>query len=271
MQLPLVLEPEQLAQQLDNDEFLILDLSKAENYAQGHIPGAIHVDYRQIIHGQKPVPGALPDLSHLQKLCRAIGLTESKHVVAYDDEGGGRACRLLWTLHALGHERCSVVNGGIIAWAKEGHPISREIPAPVTSDYTAKLNDGPVAGKEEILSRLGAPDLKLLDARTPEEYSGTNRKASTAKFGHIPGAVNLNWLDTMDKQRNYRFLPDSTLQAMLDDLGVRKDQDVIVYCMTHHRSAHSYVMLKHLGYPRVRGYPGAWFEWGNSPNTPVET
>ena len=58
---------------------------------------------------------------------------------------------------------------------------------------------------------------------------------------------------------------------MYEKLGVTPDKEVIVYCQTHHRSSHTYVILKALGYPRVKGYPGAWSEWGNSPDTPVET
>jgi thiosulfate/3-mercaptopyruvate sulfurtransferase len=74
----------------------------------------------------------------------------------------------------------------------------------------------------------------------------------------------------MDPQRHRRLLPAQTLRSMLQDLGVTPDKEVITHCQTHHRSAHTYVMLKHLGYDRVRGYPGSWSEWGNRDDTPVE-
>lgn len=269
--LPLIIEPAQLEKLLgsdDNDEIIVIDLSKAENYSQGHIPGAIFVDYRNVINGLMPVPGRIPEISQLQELARSIGLTEYSHVVAYDDEGGGKASRFLWTLHVLGHQRCSLLNGVIFSWANEGHPLSRDVPKVAASDFKATLHDGPVANKADILARLHDPKLKLIDARSAEEYNGS--KSRTAKAGHIPGAVNLNWMDTMDRDHHYRFLPDTVLQEMLDRRGVSKDNDVIVYCMTHHRSAHCYVMLRHLGYPSVKGYPGSFLEWGNSPDTPVQ-
>jgi thiosulfate/3-mercaptopyruvate sulfurtransferase len=91
-----------------------------------------------------------------------------------------------------------------------------------------------------------------------------------ARGGHIPGAVNLNWTLAMDEQRQLRCKADATLRALLETIGVTPDKEVILYCQTHHRSAHTYLVLKHLGYPRVRGYAGAWSEWGNDPTLPVE-
>ena len=70
---------------------------------------------------------------------------------------------------------------------------------------------------------------------------------------------------------NLRFKPEAALRAMLESIGVTPDKEVIVHCQTHHRSAHTSAVLKSLGYERVRGYDGSWSEWGNDPDTPVET
>ncbi len=122
--------------------------------------------------------------------------------------------------------------------------------------------------KDYILSRLGQPDLTLLDTRSPAEYEGRDVRA--ARGGHIPGAVNLNWIEAMDQTRQLRFKADPVLRRMLAAIGVTPDKEVIVYCQTHHRSAHTYIVLRHLGYQRLRAYPGAWSEWGNTPGLPVE-
>ena len=108
----------------------------------------------------------------------------------------------------------------------------------------------------------------LLDARSTDEYLGSKRFAE--RGGHIPGAVNLDWMQTMDRNRGLRFKPAEELRTMLTSLGVTPDREVVCYCQSHHRSAHSCMMLKSLGFARVRGYPGAWSDWGNSPDTPIE-
>ena len=88
--------------------------------------------------------------------------------------------------------------------------------------------------------------------------------------GHIPGAVNMEWTEAMDKQHDLRLKSARDLLHMLESQGISKDKTVIVYCQTHHRSAHTYIMLKSLGYENVKGYPGSWSDWGNEPNTPIE-
>ncbi len=267
--LPLLVEPEDLKPRLREPSLLIVDLCQANNYAEAHIPGAVHLEYANLLLGAKPAPGLLPDEARLSATLSGIGLTPDKHIVAYDVEGGGRACRFIWTLDALGHPASSLLNGGLFAWANEGHPLLQQPAEPAPSNYQAVIGDQVVATRDYIEQHLNDGQVALLDARTPEEYNGTNVRA--ARGGHIPGAVNLNWLDTVDRTRNYRLLPDDALLAMLAKLGLRDDQEVITYCQTHHRSAHSYVMLRHLGFDKAKGYPGAWAEWGNNPDTPVET
>ena len=268
---PPLLEPEQLQSSLADPAILIVDLSDPGRYAAGHIPGAVRLDYSELILGIPPAPGLLPDAAQLGAVLSRIGLTSDQHVIAYDAEGNGRACRLLWTLVTLGHSRLSLLNGGIQAWEAAGGPLEAGSLVPTASAYQARFDDPPtaIADRVYILNRLGQPDLALVDTRTPAEYAGLDVRA--ARGGHIPGAVNFNWTDAMDPQRQLRLQPAPVLRQLLDRRGVTLDKEVIVYCQTHHRSAHTYWVLRSLGYTRVRGYPGAWSEWGNDPGLPVET
>lgn len=267
--LPLVAEPYDLENNLDADEIVVVDLSRAPVYTRNHIPGAVHLDFSNITANRPPVMGLLPSETDLSNLLSSIGVSADCHVVAYDDEGGSKACRLLWTLDVAGHKHFSLLDGGLQAWINENHPVSSQAEEISETEYTVKYsNTKATTDKKYILSHLDKQSVTLVDARTPGEYEGTDKRAH--RGGHIPGAINLEWARAIDHQRNLRLKSKSELLSLYAGKGITPDNEIITYCQTHTRSAHSYIVLKYLGYPRVKGYPGSWSEWGNDPETPIE-
>ncbi len=267
--LKFLIEPEQLQSLLERKDLMIVDVGDTDAYQLERIPGAVHVDYLNLVSGQPPASGQLPSVEVLQDTLSTIGLTGEQHVVAYDAEGNGRASRLLWTLDVLGHSGSSLLNGGFTAWKNEGYPIERSAPRPIErSNYIVHLNGRSQADKNYVLMNLGESDVGFLDARSPMEFQGFDVRS--LRGGHIPGARNVNWLDTIDRARNNRFKSNEELLQMLAEQGLTPDKEIITYCQTHHRSSHSYAMLKSLGFDRIRGYAGSWSEWGNSQDTPIE-
>ncbi|MBO67434.1 MAG: thiosulfate sulfurtransferase [Acidiferrobacteraceae bacterium] len=267
----IVIDSKTLHARLDNPDLRIVSLCGSNEFRYKRIPGAISIDYNEVIDGNKPIIGQIPSNEKLQRLTDRIGLRAGLHVIAYDDEGGGYAARLAWTLHLIGHEAVSVLDGGIHAWLHDGYRIiTHEIDLeyenrPHTSEV---VNANVLATRDYILARLNLPSLQLLDVRSKEEYLGLRRLA--LRGGHIPGAVNLEWVQAIDKKRQLRLKNQHELNAMLSELGITHNQEIVVYCQTHHRSAHSWMMLRHLGFSEVRGYAGSWSEWGNDPDTPIE-
>jgi len=266
--LPLLIEPDRLEESLGSDNILVVDLNTAETYLKMHIPGAVHLEYLRIIASERPVMGLVPDDETLAALFSSLGIDANTHVIAYDDEGGGRAARLLWTLEVAGHTHYSLLNGGLHSWANEGHPLETTPVPPAAKTFHVNRHTGVSADSRYILEQLDNADCRLLDVRSPDEYSGIKKFAERA--GHIPGATNLNWTEAIDISRNMRLKPDNELQALLTPRGITPDREVITYCQTHHRSAHSWLVLKCLGYERIKGYPGSWSDWGNNPELPVE-
>ncbi len=267
--LPLILEPAELRPLLGSDEILVLDLSRENTHRDLHIPGARFLDYAALVEDRPPASGLLPAAAVLAQRLGDAGIGPDTRVVAYDDEGGGKAARLIWTLHALGHRHGSLLNGGLQAWANERQPLDRKPARAEAASFHAATNPEVTADAEYILSRLDDPGLALLDARSAEEYTGARR--FSARPGRIPGAVNLDWTEAMDRTRNLRMKPADRLTQTLAGLGVTPDKEVVVYCQTHHRSSYLYVALKALGFERVRGYPGSWSDWGNRLDLPTET
>ncbi|GGX95107.1 sulfurtransferase [Litchfieldella qijiaojingensis] len=268
--LPLIVEPEQLARHLDEPQLLIIDVPlKAESYANGHVPGAIYLDHRRLLSGTGEVPCDVPDEAALSALFSSLGLTRDTHVVAYDDEGGGWAGRLLWTLELIGHQRYSYLNGGIHAWREAGLEISTTDHPSHPSDYEAEfLRPETRIDREELQERLGEKGFAIWDARSREEYEGL--KGQNKHLGHIPGAVNMEWTSAMDRTRALRIRDYAELITELEALGLTPDMEVVTHCQSHHRSGFTWLVGKALGFEKMRAYPGSWKEWGNRDDTPIE-
>lgn len=247
----------------------LIDVSATAMYTQQHIPNALHLEYTRLVRRAPPVLGLAPTPSDLAAILGGAGIDPDHHVVAYDEEGGGRACRLLWTLDLAGHRGgVSLLDGGLAAWLAGGHPAETCSHSAPLSRYPVSTHHAIAVEKDYILARIGTHGTIIVDARSPAEYRGATVRA--ARGGHIPSAVNIEWTEALDGTAERQLRPVPELVTLYAQRGVTPDKEVIVYCHSHHRSAHTYWVLTHLGFPRVRAYPGSWSEWGNDPALPVD-
>jgi thiosulfate/3-mercaptopyruvate sulfurtransferase len=263
---PLLLEPENLPCDLDPSVVRLVDLSATEQYAKAHIPGAVHLVPARITSAP-PIPGLLPTLEQLQQLLGELGHHDGLHYIVYDDEGGGWAGRFIWLLDAVGHPHYSYINGGLKAWIEDGYSTENTPRTVAPTAPQLHIDPAPSISLDELRKELSNSEVVVWDARSPAEYRG--EKAFSKKGGHIPGAINFEWTAGMDPQRGLRLRSD--LAERLKSQGITRDKQIVTHCQTHHRSGFTYLAAKILGFPSVRAYPGSWSEWGNHPDTPVET
>jgi len=268
-----VISPQQVLTLDSHDRpTLLIDLSSNPVYSRQHIPGALWLDFKALVYSRPPVIGLMPNIEQLAKTLGHSGITPDHHVIAYDDENGLKACRLLWTLDAIGHPYSALLDGGLQGW-EQSHQQRINVPRDSAvktraAAYPAVLHEEVIADRAYIEAHLNDPDIKLLDARSSAEYRGTDQRA--ARSGHIPGAINIEWNRCLDQDSGLYLRPDAQLRQLFLAQNISPEQEVISYCHTHRRSAFHYVILKHLGFKRVRGYPGSWSEWGNLHDTPIE-
>jgi thiosulfate/3-mercaptopyruvate sulfurtransferase len=264
----LLATPEELARAIGTSSPpLVIDLRPSEDFVAGHIPGAVHLDLwgvSLIDTDPAPLKAFMWMIDHLFNL---RGVTAATPVVVYDEQSGMRAARAFWFLEYFGHPGVRLLDGGFGAWVRANLPVTREPSTPAKSTWSGMPQEQTIATWRDVQSRLGNPDVVLLDTRSDGEWSGATVRAR--RGGHIPGAVHVEWTRNLDAQG--AFKPAAELRAMYEQAGVTPDKEVVTYCQGGYRAAHSYLALRLLGYPRVRNYTGSWKEWGDRTELPVES
>jgi thiosulfate/3-mercaptopyruvate sulfurtransferase len=245
---------------------IVVDTRPAESFAQGHVPGAIHLDlwgFSLIDTDEAPRRAFLWMIHHVLE---QRGINARRPVVVYEDTSGMRAARLFWFLEYFGHPDARVLDGGFSAWLDARMPVTRDAAAPKAVEWKAAPRADRVAGWKDVALRLDSPDAVMLDTRSGDEYSG--RVARATRGGAIPGAVHVEWTRSLNEDGSFRA--DADLRAMYEAAGVTPDKEIVTYCQGGYRAAHGYLALRLLGYPRVRNYLGSWKEWGDREQLPIE-
>ena len=245
---------------------LILDVRPTEEFAVGHLPGAIHLDLwgvSLIDTSDAPLRAFMWMIGHLFSL---RGVMPNRPIVVYEQDSGIRAARVFWFLEYLGHPDAHILDGGLKAWAAAGLPVTTDVTAPRPSEWHGTPDASKLATWRQVADRLGHPETAIVDTRSEAEYYGEAVRAK--RGGAIPGAVNVEWKQNLAPDGHFK--PVEELRSMYAAAGVTPDREVVTYCQGGYRAAHAYLALRILGFPRVRNYTGSWKEWGDREDLPLE-
>jgi thiosulfate/3-mercaptopyruvate sulfurtransferase len=245
-------------------------LSKREDYAKAHVPGAVFVDWtRDIVDPDDPIPAQIAKAEPFAAAMSALGIGGDTLVVAYDDYDHIFAGRVAWALRYYGHDRVRILDGGFARWLAEGRPTSADLPRVTPARFDAVVRPGLRKTADDVAGTLGRGDVLIVDARPPEQYAG--EASAAARKGHIPGAKNVPYASLIDP-RTSRFLPDGDLARVFAEAGIdveRLPREVIVYCNGGVSCTVPLQALSMLGRSAVAVYDGSWNEWGNDEHRPV--
>ena len=259
-----VLEPDAVAD-LPETDTLLVQVTSSALFEQAHIPGAVLIEPAELVCGIPPASGKLPSTAQIAATLSRVGYQPDQRIIAFDDEGGGWAGRLFWTLDVIGHYDWAYLDGGLHAWHAAGLPLAQGASAPAPAEpCEITIDTAPIAEISDVMAAIDDADSVIWDVRSAEEYAGL--RSGSARRGHIPGAVNLDWELLKDANRQLRLIDN--LDDVAASLGLLQAKQIITHCQTHHRSGLSYLVGRLLGL-NIKAFHGAWAEWGNDPNTPI--
>jgi thiosulfate/3-mercaptopyruvate sulfurtransferase len=259
--------PEELNDRLREPGLVVLDARPAEDFSNGHLPGARSLDIFGVsLIDTRPDP-LKAFLWIIEHLIASRGISDEDRVVVYDRISGERAARIFWFLEFFGHDRVHVLDGGFQAWEASSRATTRDAQVARPGAFHARPDTTRLATADDILQRLGKPGTVIVDVRSEEENQA--RRVRSRRGGRIPGAVHLEWKNNLTPDGTFK--PPADLEDQYRTLGVTADTEVIPYCQGGYRSANTYLALRLIGQPRVRNYLGSWGEWGNREELPIET
>jgi len=239
------------------------------DYAQGHLPGAVFLSMGSLSNPDDPVDGTIATREQLSRALSAIGAQRSETLVLYDRQRSLQSARAYWALKYYGHPEIRVYDGGAARWTADGRSMSAESPTAEASEYLAGPADPELQTSwRYIVDHVDDPSTLTCDVRSPNEYLGRDVRA--ARGGHIPGSINLEWTAALNADGTFKSA--AALRALYTAAGFTPDKQIITYCQTGVRGAHTWFVLSELlGYPNVRNYDGSWAEYGNNPESPIES
>ncbi len=273
----MLVSTEWLTRHLQDPDIVILHIGRERaDYEKGHIPGARFIAFSEMVVTRGGVPNELPPAADLQKLFEAAGVGDGSRVILYGERTGLLAARAFFTLDYLGHgERAALLDGGFEKWRAERRPVSNEVPEVKPGKFTPIVHPEvlvPLAVMRDFsweASNLPRSPVALIDARPAEEFAGS-KNSEGLRSGHIPGAVSLYWMETLESREDPELLPPADLRKVFGRAGVTPDRKVVTYCVTGVQASFVYFAARYLGYD-VAMYDGSMSEWSKVPDIAVVT
>ena len=272
-----LVETQWLAENLEDDGIRVIESNEdILLYDTGHIPGAVHIDWRSDLQDALIRDYIAPE--KFAELCGRNGITPGTTCIFYGDKANWWSCYALWAFRLFGHEKVKVVNGGRDKWKAEGRPMTREVPkySPVEYPVPAKRLDAEIRAFAEDALKQSKSGKPLIDVRSPGEFRGEIThmpeypQEGVLRGGHIPGAKSVPWKTATNDNGTFKSAQELA-KIYLEGCGVSSDKETIVYCRIGERSSHTWFVLTYLlGIKNVRNYDGSWTEWGNRVGMPIE-
>ena len=269
--------PKEVESLLSKDNVVIVDIREEEDYKKSHIPGAISIPDIFFFLAETTKEGLKEFQDKFQALFSAAGITSDKTVILYEDafdKRYGASCRGYWFLTYLGHPDAGILDGGFSAWKKAGLAVDDKVPTPTPSNFKLNIQSDILATKDEVLASFDNPNIKLLDNRDREEWTGKSSSPYGVDFaprkGRLPGARWIEWYNFMEQTEGLPYFKSpEKIRALCAEYGLYPDDDIIIYCFKGARVSNTFVAMHLAGFKHLRNYLGSWNEWSRDNTLPI--
>jgi thiosulfate/3-mercaptopyruvate sulfurtransferase len=261
-----------LAQKLDAPHVRIIDASwhlptakrdaKAEFEAK-HIPGAQFYDLDVGAAPDTSLPHMMPSASKFAADMAKLGIGNGSHVIVYDSVGLFSAARLWWMLRSFGHDKVSILDGGLKKWEADGLPVSSVAREAGPAHFNARPSTENLRTLKEVGEALASQAAQVVDARSATRFRGEEPEPrSGVRPGHMPGARNVHYASLINADGTLKAEPD--LRAAFEAAGVDLAKPIITSCGSGVTAAILILALEEIGHTSHALYDGSWAEWGAS-------
>ena len=242
------------------------------DWQAGHIPGSQHVCMvSDFSNPDGAFPYTLPTREQVEAKLSALGIQSDTHIVIYTAAQPMVATRVWWVLWAWGHERVSVLNGGLPLWRSQGRPLTTEPFIPTPSHYSAAPTARGVADADAVRQAIDHPSTCLINALSAPQFDGSGG-AHYGRPGRIPSSVNVPASACFEPETMI-WKSDTELRDLFRQQGLElgSQQHAITYCGGGIAASVAHFALTHLGHPQVSLYDHSLLQWANDNRLPMVT
>ncbi|MGE3862375.1 MAG: sulfurtransferase [Burkholderiaceae bacterium] len=238
------------------------------DYDEAHIPGAQHVDMVDDLSAPAaPFPYTMPPPAQIEALLGRLGIGNEHHIVVYGRGHIPTVTRVWYVLHAMGHRKLSILDGGFERWQREGLPATREVPRFAPVDYRTSFDPRRVADLNEVRAALSDTDVLLLNALGRDQFAGSGG-AHYGRPGRIPGSVNVPARELADQETKV-FHSTERIRALFDATNALSAPRVLAYCGGGIAASAAAFALEMLGHPDWAVYDNSLLEWSAEAGLPM--
>jgi thiosulfate/3-mercaptopyruvate sulfurtransferase len=228
-----------------------------ELFAQGHIPGAIHLDYAEDLHDlATPYAARVAPPERFAAVMGESGIGDGTIVVAYDEGNVPYAARMVWMLRYYGHDDALILAGGLAAWIAAGRAVTTDVPVFPRATFTARVRPTLRATREDVLAvATGRSGAQLLETQRDGTYA--------LRDANIPNSIRLSASDLLEDANGGRIAHRTRLDELVAAAGIDKSKRTIVSCGSGVGASGAYLALLEAGFGNVAVYDGSWMEWNH--------